>query len=751
MSSKGREALRSEAVHCDADLSDGGVRREKGCGPMRAISRLLTGAALISAAALAGADAALAEGGSLRKSLAVDASESKKAATLEADEINYDPKTEIVRASGNVKVFYAGRVLRADSIVYDARSNRISAQGKITVINPDGSVIVADEAKFDTEIRDGLIRGARAVLADGRSRIAAVEGRRVDGKVTSMSKAVYSPCEVCAKSPTPLWRIRARRIVHDEEAKRITYDDATFEVAGIPVAWLPFFSHADPTVKRKSGFLTPSVTSDDELGTGAAISYYWAIAANRDLTATAFAYTKENPVFAGEYRALETWGAFKLAGSITWSDDAIERGLRGHFDGRGVFSLGSGFVAGFDSLIASDDTYLRRYDFNGSDRATTRLFVENFGERGFVAVEAARYQSFRTDEFAGSLPQILPHFDGERVMAAPIVGGEFIVRGDALWLQRTQGRDVGRVSAEIAWERAYVSAGGFVLDATLSARGDLYSIQDDEAIKSGSKGRFLPLAALKASYPLGKVTKSASHVIEPIGVFVAAPYGGDDPTKFANEDSQDFELDELSIFAIKRITGLDRWEDGPRATIGVRYKRDAFGDGVDVEVAIGQSYRFKDSTVFSDSSGLRDQISDFVGAWRLSAPGLYTIGHRFRITDEGTLKRNEVYAALKPLKGLRLDGSFVHIAADQAIDADTDRTEGIFDAEYDITRYWTVTGSVRRDFEASRFVSASGGLRYADECLEVDLKVGRRFNSVEDAPASTKFDIKVRLLGVDGY
>ena len=88
-------------------------------------------------------------------------------------------------------------------------------------------------------------------------RLSAVEARRVDGRINTLSKAVYSPCRVCVEDPTPLWRIRARRVIHDETEKRIHYEDATFDVMGVPVAWLPWFSHADPTLDRASGFLVP--------------------------------------------------------------------------------------------------------------------------------------------------------------------------------------------------------------------------------------------------------------------------------------------------------------------------------------------------------------------------------------------------------------------------------------------------------------------------------------------------------------
>ena len=48
--------------------------------------------------------------------------------------------------------------------------------------------------------------------------------------------------------------------------KTIYYDNALIKVYNIPIFYFPKFSHPDPTVKRRSGFLPPSITSTKNLG-----------------------------------------------------------------------------------------------------------------------------------------------------------------------------------------------------------------------------------------------------------------------------------------------------------------------------------------------------------------------------------------------------------------------------------------------------------------------------------------------------
>ncbi len=445
--------------------------------------------ALAVATSAADAQVRVAEGDDGARRLIVRALDldpnAQENATLEADVIEYNAATEVVRARGDVKIFYAGRVLRADEVIYDAKNDRISANGNISVTNPDGSVLTADSAEFDSEIRNGLIRGARAVLGDGAARIAAVEGRRVDARFTTLTKAVYSPCRTCVDGPTPLWRIRARRVTRDAEAKDIIYEDATFDLLGVPIAYLPYFRHADPSVKRRTGFLTPSFSSTSELGYTAKVPYYIELANNRDITITPFVMTEEQPALELEYRALETYGRYTLGGSATWSNESRNQGFRGHFDGDGVAALPWGVTAGFDALFASDRTYLRRYRFTSTDRATSDVYVRKYEETGFFNVTGSYLQSFRTDEVegAGFLPIVAPHVRAE--YRIPALGGEFGVNTDSVFLYQPDyngpdengldsniSRSVGRLSFEAFWKRVMTTSGGQDVDHAAILRLD---------------------------------------------------------------------------------------------------------------------------------------------------------------------------------------------------------------------------------------------------------------------------------------
>ena len=166
-------------------------------------------------------------------------------------------------------------------------------------------------------------------------RLSAVEARRVDDRYNTLSKAVYSPCKVCAEDPTPLWRIRARRIIHDEAERIIHYEDATFDLMGIPIAWLPYFRHPDPTVKRASGFLVPSFFSSSIYGYGLKLPYYWVVDEHSDATITPFFMTNDGLILELEYRRAFETGDMRISGSGTVNDYLGNSRFHGHFDSEG--------------------------------------------------------------------------------------------------------------------------------------------------------------------------------------------------------------------------------------------------------------------------------------------------------------------------------------------------------------------------------------------------------------------------------
>ncbi|MGI9510444.1 MAG: LPS-assembly protein LptD, partial [Geminicoccaceae bacterium] len=322
---------------------------------------------------------------------------------LLAERVDVDEPGEIVTASGNVEITRGNRRLLADKVRYFQTEDRIEALGNVTLLEPGGQAIYAETLTVSGDLKDGIIEGLRARL-DKNSRLAATSARRIDGTRTEMDQAVYSPCPLCADSEDdPLWQITASKVTHDEQEKEITYENAFFELFGVPILYTPYFAHPDPTVKRKSGFIAPSVGSETELGFTLETPYFFDLAPNYDFTLAPIFTSKEGVVLAGEYRHRLQNGRYNLGGSITRGsepeededDQANEDEFRGHLVGDGRFALGGGLGWGYDLSVASDDTYLERYDFSDLDILENRLYAEKIKGRNYLGANSYAFQGLR--------------------------------------------------------------------------------------------------------------------------------------------------------------------------------------------------------------------------------------------------------------------------------------------------------------------------------------------------------------------
>ena len=183
---------------------------------------------------------------------------------LQADEMIYDNDNNKITAKGNVEIYYGNYTLLADRVVYNRARNTLAAEGNVRIKDPDGAVISADQITLTDDFRDGFIDALKLVTTDD-TRIVAQSASREAGNTTVFTKGWFTPCKLCEDKPDkpPTWRIRAGKITHKKDKATITFRDAVFDFFGVPLIWVPYFQTADPTVKRKSGFLMPSYTHSE--------------------------------------------------------------------------------------------------------------------------------------------------------------------------------------------------------------------------------------------------------------------------------------------------------------------------------------------------------------------------------------------------------------------------------------------------------------------------------------------------------
>ncbi|TNE41096.1 MAG: LPS-assembly protein LptD [Alphaproteobacteria bacterium] len=676
---------------------------------------------------------------------------------LEADEALFDPDRGLYIARGNVEATHDGRTLMADELTYDQNTNQIIASGRVSIQDENGGVIFAERVELDGALKDGIIY-TMGVLLDENTRMAAAKVRR-EGDVLQMENAVYSPCKVCKSTgdTVPLWRIKALKITHNKAAQSITYSHAYLEFGGIPVFYTPYFSHADPTVPRVSGFLVPRIGNSSDLGNFIETPYHFVLAPNYDMTLTPFLMSEEAPVFKGEFRMRTHSGQFQFDGSVTQPSrrDAFGNTIEGtdnrnHLFGTGRFELYGDWDWGFDVGLTSDDTYLKRYDISDEDVLTNRLYTSRSMGRNYTNIESLYFVSLREKDVMGVTPVVLPNATFEYFHDTPVLGGTLSVKGGGLMLYREEGTDTQRLSIEPSWTRNFSTRNGHLFKLFGHVRADVYHstelFESTTAVSDKDEeftARVIPTLGAEWRYPLYRQRGTVTQILEPIAQLALSPYGGN-PDEIPNEDSLSFEFDDTNLFSDNRFPGLDRHEDGVRLNIGLQASFIGQGSGEN-SFMFGQSFRLKESTLFDPTTGLDETNSDYVGRLILSPSQYFAMTHRFRLDkDDLSFRRNEVdLTGGTPDYNLKL--GYLKLAAELSASGLEEREELSAETHLKIRGNWSFQANGRRNLADGEMVKAQASFVYKDECTEFEIAVRRRFTRFRDIEPATSIFFRIRL------
>jgi len=668
-------------------------------------------------------------------------------ATLLADSVDINGDTTIT-ASGNVQVFYGDVRVSAAAIVYDSTSDTLVITGPIRMTDGPETVIVASQADLSPDLRDGIMRSASVIL-NQQMQIAATEIARVGGRYTQMYQTVASSCKVCAANPVPLWEIRSRKIVHDQEVNQLYFYSAQIRIAGVPVMYFPRLRLPGPSLKRARGFLVPSAYQSSTLGAGMRIPYFFPFGSSADLTVTPN-LSEITSTLELRYRQ-EFWrGGIELNGAIT--EDDLEDDLRYYLFTKGAFDLPRGYDLTFSTELTSDSTYLLEYDYSTSDRLENEIALTRTRNNEYIRAGLLGFETLRGSELA--INEQLPNFQGEflikRRFYPSAIGGQGMWQLDLQGHGREStddeiGRDVLRLGGKLDWTRSWLLDGGAVARIGARVTADNYWVYQDDNYETRSTN-VIPAIEAELRWPLVRSSRNGVvEALEPVAHIAWTDQAGD---AVPNEDSTLVEFDEGNLFSLSRFPGSDRYEAGLRATVGLQYTR-MVPSGNRLTLTGGKVFRAEDLNQFSQASGLSGKSSDWLLAGRLQMNEGITLGARALVRDNFSLDKAEAQLALSQGK-FGLISSYTWIVEDPS-EARADGTAQMrLDANYNLGRYWNTTLDWRYDFEAQRATRAEFGVAYSNECVNVGLSVSRRFTSSTTVEPTTNYNLAVSFNGFGG-
>ncbi len=597
---------------------------------------------------------------------------------VQATEVDYDYNNQRVSAVGNVQLFYNGTSVEADKVIYEQKTKRLHAEGNIRMTDADGKITYANIMDLSDDYRDGFVDSLRVDTAD-QTRMAATRADRSSGNYTVFENGVYTACAPCKDDPKkpPLWQVKGARIIHDQTEKMLYFENAQLEFFGVPMAYLPYFSTPDPTVKRKTGFLMPGFSEASTYGYAVEFPFYWAIAPDYDLTLSPRITSKQGVLFQAEFRQRLLNGSYQIrAYGIDQLDPGAfagqpgNRQFRGGIDTKGQFALNDKWVWGWDGVLLSDYYFMQDYRLaqyrdpmnaflSLPTEAISQLYLTGVGNRSFFDVRTIYYLSFSGNQ--RQVPVIHPVLDYSNVINQNILGGEFsyktnftsLTRDTAVFdpittvantaglctltsadpLARTPSQCLlrgfpgtyTRLTAEGQWRRSFTDSAGEIwtpfailrADAINSSVSNQPGVSNFLPVGDTNAMRVMPTVGLEYRYPFINVQPWGTTTVEPIAQVIIRPnetYAG----KLPNEDAQSLVFDAGNLFSVDKFSGYDRVEGGGRANVGVQATTQ-FDRGGSINVLFGQSYQLFGLNSFA----VRDAINTGVDSGLATAKSDY--------------------------------------------------------------------------------------------------------------------------------
>jgi LPS-assembly protein len=703
-------------------------------------------------------------------------------AMLYADDVNYDQNLGLLTAKGHVAVEQEGWVLEADQVSYHEQTDLVVASGNVRLQEPTGDVSFAEYVELKGNLKEGLVRQARLLLSDNARFTARSLTRKAGGKRTEMEQVSYTPCERCKDHPEepPLWSIQAKQIIKDVEAGEINYVDANLMFLNVPVGYLPYLK---TSLKRRSGFLTPTAGVSGELGTFVGVPYYWVLdnaSGDQDLTFTPYLSSKRHVIFGLDYRRRFQEGKLRLTGSANFSPESSwvqsqplppqrEKipDIRGHFFAEGEFHVNEHWRIKFQEQQLSDKSYSRSRFFLNTQPETalytshpvleSHYVAERFSESAFFSAQAIHYMGLKASDRQRKSPVIFPVIAYDSGLISLGTQSFMSFQGNAMNLYRREGDRSRRVLLKADWFFPYINQMGQAFSFFSSLRGDLYDtdLYQQQRIKhQGVTTRFFPQAGVEWRWPFAH--QSLPLVIEPIVQVVTSPQGTPS-SKIPNEDCRGYQFDETSLLLPNRLPGYDLLDYGSRVSYGgqILYRSEQMGTFL---FFMGQSYAFTHPHPEFQGTGIDHHLSDYVGRILWSGfEGMLHINQRFRLDREHfhtRLSETEVivgpaifnvsvnYLLLKPS------------ALTPALKAVEQISCGISSQFH---KFWTLSASFSFDKDSVakdwKSLSHGVGVGYQDECLTSKVELLRTYYRYRDIkPGYTfLFSIVFKNLGGVSY
>ncbi len=673
---------------------------------------------------------------------------------MNLDEFSYEIKNKKIISKKLVSIKdYLNNYFELNEFILDAKSNKFLGKDVKFVDFQNNNYFLKD-VMIDTKHkniygRDLNINFNNLMFGNKNNdpRLIA-KSIKIKEKSSFLKKGVFTTCN--DDSECPPWSMYAEEIEHDKKEQRINYKNAWLKIYDVPALYFPRFSHPDPTVNRKSGFLTPKFSSSKNIGTSINIPYFHVISENKDLTFKPKLFFNDDVVFQNEYRQVNKKNEhivdFSYAPSGYLSSNNKSKM---HFYSKSNFDVNNEFFDESNIELnlqkVNNDEYLKVYKIEHEKLIQNKNFLHSYldfqGDKNNINFSSSIevYEDLSKDK-SSRHEFIYPKYRLEKRINSKNGNNIFL---KSYGSQRKY--DTNLYEGILINDFQYssmpnFSKNGFVTNINTLVKNVNVDAKNSNKYKDDFEQSLAAIVQYNVNYPL---KKESSVYINNFTPKFSIMYS---PNKTKNLSLDNRRIDSSKIFSFNRIANNETVEGGSSLTYGISYNKINKSNNKDLlNLDISSLFRLKNNFDLPKSSTLGKKSSDLFGNLEMYPNDPLSFKYSFAI-DNNFNKSN--YDSISSTLSINKFVTTFEYSDEKNNDINDSFTSN--STSFELDKNNSLNFNVRRDNQRSATEFYNLIYKYKNDCLVASVKFNKEFYRDSDLKPEKEIFFTLSLVPFGG-
>ena len=613
-------------------------------------------------------------------------------------------------------------------ILIDNKGNRYISKNSLIDLN-DQKIAAKDTELYFND--DGEL-GKNARLK-GSSLIS-------ENNKTVINNGIFTTCKKNEKCPP--WSLKSKKVTHDINNKIISYDKSILQLYDVPIFYFPKFFHPDPSVKRQSGFLIPSLINSSKNGTSTRVPYYHVIDDHKDLTITPQFYFNKDFLIQNEFRQKE-----KNTSHITdFSFKKLEKSSKSHFFTNTKRKLNNDFEFSEIEINlekTTNDTYLKKSNIKTKTRDNSNQSLLNSyikfnatGDDYKIFSEMSVFEDLSKSKSSDKHQYIFPNFSISKLLKTQkdINGNLSFKTSGSNRIKETNVEERYLINDLNYSSNSFFSTFGSVSNFEIFLKNTIKNGKNSSDYDENTQTENYSSLSFSSSLPLKKKNHNFISNLTPK---LLMKYN---PDKSENITKLDRKINSTNLFSNNRLGLSDSLEGGGSLTLGLDYELNNSDNNKLLGIRLGQILRDTNESRYPKKSTMQNKSSDLIGLVDFNLSENLKLNYEFSADNNlDTMNSSKIDGELRVNNFVT---SFEFLEENNDIGTDSYLTN---DIRYDFDKQNSILFNTRRNRKTDLTEFYNLIYEYKNDCLVAAIEYNKDYYQDRDLKPSEEIFFKITI------